>query len=36
MNADQVVPRAFVSSTVSLGGGEGLQGETDLRVNDNG
>jgi hypothetical protein len=36
MNADQVVPRAFVSSTASLGGGEGLQSETDLRINDNG
>ena len=35
MNADQVVPRAFVSSTVDQGGAEGLQSEKDLSVTDN-
>ena len=34
-NADQVVPRAFVASTVDQGGGEGLQSEKDLSVTDN-
>ena len=35
MNADQVVPRSFVSSTVDQGGGEGLQSEKDISVTDN-
>lgn len=33
--ADQVVPRAFVASTVAEGGEAGLEAETDLAVNDN-
>lgn len=34
MNADQVVPRAYVSSTVSLGGSTGLEAEADIATND--
>ncbi len=34
MNADKVVPQAFVSATTDLGGGSGLQSEADLAVND--
>ena len=34
MNADKVVPQAFVSATTDLGGGSGLQSEADIAVND--
>lgn len=33
-NADKVVPQSFVSATTDLGGGAGLQGESDQAVND--
>lgn len=34
MNANQVVPRAYASSTISLGGSAGLEAETDIATND--
>jgi rubrerythrin len=35
MNADKVVPQAFVSNTSAQGGGNGLQSETDFATDDN-
>jgi bacterioferritin (cytochrome b1) len=34
MNADKVVPAAFVSNTTAMGGAGGLQGETDFSTTD--